>query len=185
MDKDKKRHSSPREGKGGQLPEVLADNIRLLLEQHQKDLQRGSMIHAVVRRIATFVGSVEFIYLHLLVYGTWVFIALSSGSSSTFDLHLSKIAVASGLEALFLSACIVFNQNRNQAIADERAQLHLHISLLAEREATRMMQLVAAITEHLGLPANDPDLKELMEDLQPKDVLDEIKRKKADEPGDG
>lgn len=168
-------------GKGGQLPEVLADNIRMLLEQHQKDLERGSKVQAVVRRIATFVGSVEFIYLHLLIYGAWLFLSSGMSPFPGVDPDLAKMAVCAALESLFLSACILFNQNRNQEIATERAQLHLNISLLAEREATRVMQLTVAIAGHLGIPATDDgDLKELMEDIQPKKVLDEIKRGNGD-----
>ena len=166
--------------KGGQLPEVLAENIRMLLDQHRKDLERGSKVQTVVRRIATFVGSVEFIYVHLFIYGGWLFLSSGISTLPRIDPDLAKMAVCAALESLFLSACILFNQNRNQEIATERAQLHLNISLLAERESTRVMQMVAAIAERLGLPADDGDLQELMKDIEPKEVLEEIKRTSGD-----
>jgi uncharacterized membrane protein len=180
--------TSSGKGHGGQLPEVLAENIRVLLEQHREDLERGSRAQAVVRKIAGFVGSVGFIYLHLLFYGVWVLISAGVSSLPRLDPHLERLAACAALESLFLSACILFNQNRNQKIADERAQLHLNISLLAERESTRLMQMAVAIAERLGIPAaDDSDLKELMKDIQPKEVLEEIKRTKEDgkkAPGD-
>ena len=179
-----KNRPSSGEGSGGQLPEVLADNIQLLLEQHQKELDRESKVEMAVRRIATFVGSVEFIYLHLLIYGSWLFLASGLSSLPRIDPHLAEMAVCVGLESLFLSACILFNQNRNQKIANEREQLHLNISLLAEREATRVMQMVPAIAQQHGVPeVGGRDLKELMEDIQPEAVLDEIKRKNPDDEG--
>ena len=50
------------------------------------------------------------------------------------------------------------------------------------------MQMAAAIAERLGIPAaDDSDLKELMEDIQPTEVLEEIKRTNEDgkkAPGD-
>jgi uncharacterized membrane protein len=168
---------SPRSSNGGQLPEVVGDNIRMLLEQHRKDLERGSRTQAVVRWIAGFVGSVAFIYLHLAIYGVWLFLSSGISSLPRLDPHFEKLAVCAALESLFLSACILFNQNRNEEIANERAQLHLNVSLLAERESTRVMQMVVAIAERLGVPpADEGDLKELMEDIQPKEVLEEIKR---------
>jgi len=168
-------------GQSGQLPEVLAENIRVLLEQHREDLERGSRAQAVVRKIAGFVGSVGFIYLHLLIYGVWVLISAGVSSLPRLDPHFEVLAVCAALESLFLSACILFNQNRNQQVADERAQLHLNISLLAERESTRVMQMAVAIAERLGIAAaDDGDLKELMEDIQPTEVLEEIKRKNED-----
>ncbi|MEK7951534.1 hypothetical protein [Luteolibacter soli] len=61
--------SSEAKSGGGPLPGVLAENIRVLLDQHRRDLDKGSRAQVVVRRIADFVGSVSFIYLHLLFYG--------------------------------------------------------------------------------------------------------------------
>lgn len=178
---DGNRNSKETTGNGGQLPDVLADNIRMLLEQHRKDLERGSRAQAVLRRIAGFVGSVEFIYVHLLIYGGWLFVSSGISSLPRLDPHFEKLAVCAALESLFLSACILFNQNRNEEIANERAQLHLNISLLAEKESTRVMQMMVAMAERLGVPtADDGDLKELMEDIQPKEVLEEIKRGNGD-----
>lgn len=171
----KSEASSTAKSRGGPLPEVLAENIRVLFDQYREDIERGTRAQVVVRKIASFVGSVGFIYLHLLIYGVWIFLR------SRFDPHLEMMAVCASLESLFLSACILFNQNRNQQVAEERAQLHLNISLLAERESTRVIQMVAAIVQHLGIAAaDDGDLKELMEDIQPTEVLEEIKRTSGD-----
>ena len=179
---DDGRLSTSGKGDDGHLPEVLAENIRVLLDQHREDRERGSKAQAVIRKIAGFVGSVGFIYLHLLIYGVWVLVSAGVGFLPRLDPHLEILAVCAALESLFLSACILFNQNRNEEIANERAELHLHISLLAERESTRVMQIVAAIAERLEIPAmDDGDLKELMEDIQPTKVLEEIKRKNEDE----
>ena len=174
------RHQGPLESDGTKLPEALADNIRMLLEQHHKDLQCNSRAEAIVRAIATFTGSVAFITLHLLLYGIWFALSKGIGSVTPVDPHLSGMAVFASLESLFLSACILFNQDRNTRVADERAQLHLNISLIAERESTRIIRLVAAIAERMGIQqSEDLDLKELMEDIQPSDVLEEIKKSSA------
>ena len=57
------------------------------------------------------------------------------------------LAVSAALELIFLSISILINQNRMQGLAD----LHLHISLLAERESTRPIRLVAKLGQHAGL----------------------------------
>jgi len=176
MDESGDSKEKAKKGNGGPLPGVLADNIRVLLEQHRKDLERGSVMQSLVLRIARFAGSVKFIYLHLFFYGAWLLVSSGISPLPRLDPELAKMAVFAALESLFLSACIWFNQSRNQQIADERAQLHLNISLLAERESTRVMQMVVAIAERLGVPATDGDLEELMEDIEPTDVLEEIKR---------
>jgi uncharacterized membrane protein len=58
------------------------------------------------------------------------------------------------------------------ALADKRADLDLHISLLAEHEVTRLITLVSAIAERLGIPtAEDGELSELAQDVAPEDIL--------------
>ena len=62
------------------------------------------------------------------------------------------------------------------AQADRRADLDLHISLLAEHEVTRLISLVTAIAERIGIePASDhPELAELKKDVDPEKVLEKI-----------
>ena len=67
------------------------------------------------------------------------------------------------VEAIFLSTFVLITQNRMAAQADRRADLDLHISLLAEHEVTRLITLVSTIAERMGIaPAvNKPELAEL------------------------
>lgn len=61
------------------------------------------------------------------------------------------------------------------AAADRRADLDLHVSLLAEHEITRLVTLVAAIAARLGVEGADaPELAELGMDVAPEKVLDRI-----------
>ena len=51
------------------------------------------------------------------------------------------------------------------------------MSLLSEHEVTRLITLVQAIAERLGLEeADDPELDELKRDVAPERVLDEIEQ---------
>ena len=61
------------------------------------------------------------------------------------------------------------------AIAETRADLDLHISLLSEHEITRLLQLVSRIAKTSILrKAAAPDLIELKQDVAPEKVLDKI-----------
>jgi uncharacterized membrane protein len=62
-----------------------------------------------------------------------------------------------------------------QALADNRADLNLQISLLAEHEVTRLLQMVSEIGERMKVPAaHSPDLGELKKDVRPEEVLKTI-----------
>jgi len=79
------------------------------------------------------------------------------------------------VEAIFLSTFVLISQNRMAAAADQRADLDLQISLLAEHEITKLTTLVASIAEHLDLrSAVEPELAEIQEDVSPEAVLDAI-----------
>lgn len=59
--------------------------------------------------------------------------------------------------------------------AAKRADLDLHIGLLAEHEVTKLVTMVSAITNHLGIATEaDTEVDELTQDVSPNVVLDTI-----------
>src|SRR3954463_13613411 len=79
----------------------------------------------------------------------------------------------------FLSTFILITQNRMSAAADKRAELDLQISLLAEHEVTKLVALLSAIADRLGVETDvDAEVEELKEDVAPEAVLDEIEERR-------
>jgi uncharacterized membrane protein len=79
------------------------------------------------------------------------------------------------VEAIFLSTFVLISQNRMAALADQRADLDLQISLLAEHEVTRLITLVVAMAERMGVEAaQDPELTELSQDVAPEKVMQKM-----------
>jgi uncharacterized membrane protein len=74
------------------------------------------------------------------------------------------------------------------ADADRRAELDLQVSLLAEHEVTRLIRMVKAIGDRLGVDeSQSPDLPHLERDVRPEAVLDRIddaKRRADEQPED-
>jgi uncharacterized membrane protein len=60
------------------------------------------------------------------------------------------------------------------AAADRRAELDVQISLLAEHEITKLVQLVSDIAERLDVPNEKAELEELKRNVAPEAVLDAI-----------
>jgi uncharacterized membrane protein len=82
------------------------------------------------------------------------------------------------VEAIFLSTFVLISQNRMAALEDKRAELNLHVSLLAEHEITRLIVLVSAMAEKLDVPeARGAALDELKKNIAPEKVLDVIERR--------
>jgi uncharacterized membrane protein len=117
----------------------------------------------------------RFVYIHLLVFGLWLVVNLPWSPLPRFDPSYVVLAMAASVEAIFLSTFILITQNRMTAQADERADLDLQISLLTEHEITRLITLVTAMAERMGIhTAEDPELAELAKDVVPEKVLDSM-----------
>ena len=62
---------------------------------------------------------------------------------------------------------------RIAAIAEKRSELDLQISLLAEHEITKIVQIVSQVAERLGIDV-DQEVEELERNVAPEAVLYEI-----------
>jgi uncharacterized membrane protein len=89
--------------------------------------------------------------------------------------------MVASVEAIFLSTFVLISQNRMSALADKRADLDLQVSLLAEHEITRLITLVTAMAERMGIDqARDPELSELSRDVKPEKVMETMEAHERD-----
>jgi len=164
-----------RESRG--MGAVVDRNIRALLERRQREDRERKLSDKIADRVTSFTGSMAFVYLHLIIFGLWIAINLGWLPIKKFDPTFVVLAMVASVEAIFLSTFVLITQNRMTAAAEKRAELDLQVSLLAEHEITRLIQIVSAIGERLGMEeVNDPELAELKDDVHPERVLDKIDR---------
>ena len=132
----------------------------------------------MAERVSRFSGSMRFVYLHAILYGFWI--AANTGFVPTvepWDPTLVVTAMIASVEAIFLSTFILIGQNRMAASADRRAELDLQISLLAEREITKLVELVSDIAARIGMEQpNRAEIEEMKREVAPEAVLDVIQR---------
>ena len=165
----------PPPGRTG-LASVLERNIHALEERRRReeaDASRGARLAELITR---FTGSMPFVYLHVAIVAGWV--SVNAGllpGVPRWDPTFVIMATWASVEAIFLSTFVLISQNRSAAVAARRADLDLQISLLAEHEITRLLQLTSAVADKLGvIEAKDPALRELERDVAPEAVLDEL-----------
>jgi uncharacterized membrane protein len=163
----------PSKGESG-INAILARNIETLLEKRRREERRASTQQKVADAITRFAGSIPFVFIHAAVFGLWGIVNLGWVGLRPFDPFV-VLAMLASVEAIFLSTFILISQNRMSAIAETRADLDLHISLLSEHEITRLLQLVSRIAENLNIAEGSaPDLVDLKQDVAPEKVLDKI-----------
>lgn len=159
----------------GTLTPVLERNIQALLARRLEEDRQRSFQDRLADTITRFTGSMRFVFIHLVLFGSWIIWNLPKVPLPKFDPSLVILAMAASVEAIFLSTFILITQNRITAQAEKRADLDLQMSLLAEHEITRLLGLVTAIADKLGIEESKaPDLEELKRDVAPEQVLDKL-----------
>jgi uncharacterized membrane protein len=156
------------------MARVVDRNIRALLLHRQEQQGSRSRQERIADAVTRFTGSMRFVYIHLVVFGTWIAINLGwLPFIPRFDPSFVVLAMVASVEAIFLSTFVLISQNRMAALADKRADLDLQVSLLAEHEITRLITLVTAMAERMGVDqAHDPELSELSRDVKPEKVME-------------
>jgi uncharacterized membrane protein len=152
-------------------------NIRALLDRRSAEERRRPLHDRIADRITRFAGSMTFVGVHLVGFGVWVAMNLGWIPGPRFDADFVKLATFASVEAIFISTFVLITQNRMAELAEERAELHLHMSLLAEYEVTHVLALVKTIAERMGIEhAYNPELDELAREVPPETVLEQIDR---------
>jgi uncharacterized membrane protein len=161
---------------GAGLAQVVERNIQALLLHRREQEGTRSGQERTADAITRFTGSMRFVYIHLVLFGFWIVINLGwIPGVPRFDASFVVLAMVASVEAIFLSTFVLISQNRMAALADRRAELDLQISLLAEHEITRLITLVTAMAEQMGVEAaRDPELAELSQDVAPEKVMEKM-----------
>jgi uncharacterized membrane protein len=158
------------------LNSALARNIGALRDRERRERGKARFQERLAERITRFTGSIAFVYVHLALYGLWIVANLGwIGAIEPWDPSFVVLAMIASVEAIFLSTFVLISQNRMAEESERRANLDLQINLLAEHEVTKLMTLVSAIAEKLGVECPAPDeIQELKRDVAPEAVLDAL-----------
>ena len=160
------------------LSVVVERNIRTIIQLRQKAARKRSLQDRIADIITSFSGRMVFAYVHIVWFVVWILLNTGWLGLVAFDpFPYGLLTMIVSLEAIFLSTFVLISQNRLSAETERRADLNLHVGMLTEHELTRVLQMLDAIQDKMGI-ANDEDgeLADLEKETKPEDVLAEIDR---------
>ena len=102
--------------------------------------------------ISNFTGSLLFVWIHIIWFSLWIVLDLPWWGFKPFDpFPFTFLTMIVSLEAIFLSAFILMSESNQGRLADQRARVNLEVDMITEREVTKLVELVVAIHNYLGI----------------------------------
>src|SRR5262249_38494701 len=160
------------------VPAPIRRNIESITQLEQAFDQQRTTVDVISDTVTRFTGSIRFILAHALVFAGWILLnTVLLPEADRFDPYpFGFLGRVVSLEAIFLSTFVLMSQNRQNRMADQWAHVDLQVSLLAEQESTKMLQMLQRIYSYLGLEKearHDKELKELAEATQVERLVEE------------
>jgi uncharacterized membrane protein len=152
----------------------LQEHIDTIARHEQEFLERRTAAERLGDSIASFVGSLGFVAIHICLFLAWILInKMPSGFIPHFDPPpFSLLATCVAMEGILLSSFILMRQGRLARRSDERDHLMLQILLLTEKEITAVIQINRRVAENLGVQSVAGD--EAIEELSQHTSIDEV-----------
>lgn len=170
---EKEEHS----GDNPALSSVVERNIRTIIQLRLKAARERSLQDRIADAITAYSGRMLFVYVHIGWFSLWILLNTGRLGMPPFDpFPYGLLTMIVSLEAIFLSTFVLLSQNRLSEEVEHRANLGLQIGLLTEHELTRVVQMLDAIQDKMGIKNDASELADLEMETRPEDVLAEIDR---------
>lgn len=120
-------------------------------------------------------GTVAFLLIFIVMLLWWItlnlgffphFKPLDPKPFPGLELFLSAFAI-------FLSIAVLISQRRQAKLEKISEQVEFEVNLRAEKEITKVLQMLKQIQQKLGIDYHDPELNEMMENFDTERLQDE------------
>ena len=135
-------------------PSHITENIEAVVRLEEEEERRTTILDQISHRVGSFVGTLSFVTLQIVLILAWV-IAHRTHVAAFDPFPYPLLSLVLCAEAVVLSSFVLIKQNRTELVANRRNHLGLQINLLAEKEITKVLQLIHALNQHLDVPGHD------------------------------
>jgi uncharacterized membrane protein len=157
------------------VAKVVRRNIQDILAARKKIERKQTRSERLAGVITKAAGSMWFSYLHVAWFAAWIAWNVARGDDAYDPFPFGMLTTIVSLEAIFLTLMVLVSQNREAHLEEQRSDLDLQIDLLSEHELTKMLCIVVAIAQKVGVdPSKYEDAEELEREVRPRDMLKEL-----------
>ena len=160
---------------GSTVEQLTQQNVETITRLEEEARAQRTPADRVAEKIASFCGSMKFVWVHVVWFGSWILFNAIPGLPHFDTFPFTFLTLIVSLEAIFLSTFILISQNLDSRISERRSHLDLQLNLLSEQENTKMIVMLHAIAAKVGADlSQDPHLKALSEETEPERLIEQI-----------
>ena len=159
------------------LPTLSEMNIETIIQVKDENERRHSRSQGILQAVGGFVGTGTFGGLQLVAVACWLIMnANLVGIIRPFDPYpFSLLSGILSLEAVLLTSFVLIRQNKMNMRADRRNHLGLQINLLAEKESTKILQILDRLSRYFQVQQiEDPETAELRKETTVGDLARQV-----------
>lgn len=164
------------------LPGQIDDTIESIAELERKALAGASLQQRAIERFTLAVGRPRTVWIILALVAVWVAINARLAVTGRPQIDPAPYFWLDGvlaLAALLMTILILTTENRMSEIEEQRSRLHLQISMLAERKAAKIIQLLEELRYDLPSVVNreDREAEEMTLPTDPHTLAEELEKR--------
>ena len=166
------------QGLSGQID----DTIESVAALERKALEAASLEQRAIERFTLAVGRPRTVYVVLALVGVWILLNGLLALAGRPQLDPPPYYWLDGvlaLAALLMTIVILTTENRMSEIAEMRSRLNLQVTLLSERKAAKIIQLLEELRYDLPSVENreDPEAAALTLPTDPHAVAEQLEKR--------
>ena len=164
------------------LSAQIDETIESIAELERKALASASLQQRAIERFTLALGRPRTVWIVLTAVAAWI--ALNellrlAGRAQPDPPPYYWLDGVLALAALLMTVVILTTENRMSEIEEQRSRLHLQVSMLAERKAAKIIQLLEELRYDMPGVANreDPEAAALTLPSDPHEVAEALERR--------
>jgi uncharacterized membrane protein len=155
--------------------EITRRNVETMRRLEELASQNRTIGDRVASFVARFCGSPTFVWVHAVVFGSWIGWNVWPGLKHPDPYPFTFLTMWASMEAIFLSSFILIAQNYAMRISERRDKLDVQINLLTEQEITKVLQMLQDISAAVGAGQKpDPEVQALAEVTEHQALVEQI-----------
>ena len=134
------------------LPEHISQNIDTIIELHTRNEKNVPRHQRAVEAVSAFFGRPTFLYSILLVIVLWVVpnvLPRRFGVRQFDPPPFAWLEFSVSIGSLLITTGVLITQNRQEKLAEQRAQLTLQLNLLSEQKIAKLIDLIEELRRDL------------------------------------